>query len=115
MIIQTHAIQGRCRRLAGAGHDPAFAIDAGKAKIGAAIYGQSCVICHGAGMVAGGAAPDLRKSAVPLDADGFKAIVHDGVLMGWGMPSFAILKPEELEGLRHVIRQRARKTRPTTR
>lgn len=91
--------------------DPAFQIDPAKAKIGAAIYGTSCVICHGAGMMAGGAAPDLRKSAVPLDAATFASVVHDGALMARGMPSFAILKPEELDGLRHYIRQRAKETK----
>ncbi|WP_336962724.1 PQQ-dependent dehydrogenase, methanol/ethanol family [Sphingobium aquiterrae] len=91
--------------------DPAFAVDPAKAKIGAGIYNSSCIICHGAGMMSGGAAPDLRKSAVPLDAESFGAVVHDGALMARGMPSFGILKPEDLEGLRHYIRQRARETK----
>jgi quinohemoprotein ethanol dehydrogenase len=91
--------------------DPAFTIDADKAKRGAGIYNISCVICHGSGMVAGGAAPDLRKSAIPLDAEGFSSVVHDGALMPRGMPSFGILTPEDLEGLRHFIRQRARETK----
>jgi len=90
---------------------PAFHVDPAKAQVGAGIYGTSCVICHGAGMMAGGAAPDLRKSAVPLDAAAFASVVHDGALMTRGMPSFAVLKPEELEGLRHYIRQRARETK----
>lgn len=92
--------------------DPAFVVDPGKAAVGAGIYGTSCVICHGGGMIAGGAAPDLRKSAVPLDADAFRAVVHDGALMERGMGRFANLTDEELEGLRHYIRQRARETMP---
>jgi len=90
--------------------DPAFAVDPAKAKVGAGVYNTSCVICHGMGMIAGGAAPDLRKSTVPLDADAFASVVHDGALMPRGMPSFANLSPEELEGLRHYIHQRARET-----
>ena len=90
--------------------DPKFAIDPKKAAIGAGIYNSSCVICHGAGMISGGAAPDLRKSAVPLDADAFKAVVHDGVLMPRGMGRFSQLSDEQLEGLRNYIRQRARET-----
>ncbi len=92
--------------------DPAFVIDPKKAAIGAAIYGTSCVICHGGGMIAGGAAPDLRKSAVPLDKDAFYSIVHEGALMDRGMGRFANLSDAELEGLRHYIRQRARETAP---
>ncbi|HKT77044.1 MAG TPA: PQQ-binding-like beta-propeller repeat protein [Sphingobium sp.] len=92
--------------------DPSFMVDPDKAKIGAAIFNTSCVICHGSGMMAGGAAPDLRKSAVPLDAETFKSVVHDGALMARGMGSFAQLTDAELEGLRHYIRQRARETAP---
>ena len=92
--------------------DPAFVIDPKKAAIGAAIYNTSCVICHGGGMIAGGAAPDLRKSAVPLDKDAFYSIVHEGALMDRGMGRFANLSDAELEGLRHYIRQRARETAP---
>ncbi len=90
--------------------DPKFMVDAKKASVGAAIYNSSCVICHGAGMTSGGAAPDLRKSAVPLDADAFKAVVHDGASMSRGMGKFGDLSDAELEGLRHYIRQRARET-----
>lgn len=90
--------------------DPGTPIDTAKAGIGAAVYNQSCVICHGVGMMAGGAAPDLRKSSVPLDADAFAQVVHDGALMARGMPGFANLSKGELEGLRLYIRQRARET-----
>jgi quinohemoprotein ethanol dehydrogenase len=62
-------------------------------------------------MVSGGAAPDLRKSAVPLDADAFKAVLHDGALMSRGMGRFSQLSDEQLEGLRNYIRQRARETK----
>ncbi|MCB2078260.1 MAG: PQQ-binding-like beta-propeller repeat protein, partial [Novosphingobium sp.] len=91
--------------------DPGFVVDPAKAAIGAGIYGTSCVICHGGGMIAGGAAPDLRMSPVPLDPDAFRSIVHDGALMGQGMGKFDVLTDEELEGLRHYIRQRARETK----
>ncbi|WP_238995519.1 PQQ-dependent dehydrogenase, methanol/ethanol family [Sphingomonas solaris] len=94
--------------------DPAFVIDAAKAKVGAGIYGQSCVICHGAGMIAGGAAPDLRKAPTPMDADAFYQVVHEGALMERGMGRFDNLTTAELEGLRHFIRQRARETGPAS-
>ena len=90
--------------------DPAFAIDPAKAAVGAGIFGTNCVICHGGGMIAGGAAPDLRKSQIPLDAEAFNTVVHDGALLARGMPAYANLTPGELDGLRHFIRQRARET-----
>lgn len=92
--------------------DPKFVIDADKAAIGAGVYNTTCVVCHGVGMMAGGAAPDLRSSTVPLDADTFKQVVHDGILMSRGMGAFEDLSDEQLEGLRHYIRQRARETKP---
>jgi len=92
--------------------DPAFIVDPRKAAVGAGIYNIGCNICHGGGMMAGGAAPDLRKSAVPLDAEAFRAVVHDGALMQRGMGRFENLTDDELEGLRHYIRQRARETMP---
>ncbi len=87
-----------------------FAVDPDKAKRGAGIYNSSCIICHGSGMIAGGAAPDLRKSMIPTDPDGFAGVVRDGALMPRGMPRFAQFTDEDLEGLRHYVRQRARDT-----
>lgn len=92
--------------------DPAFVIDPKKAAIGAGIFGASCVICHGGGMIAGGAAPDLRKSQIAMDADAFNSVVRGGALMTRGMGKFDHLTDEEVEGLRHYIRQRARDTMP---
>ncbi|CAN5156587.1 PQQ-dependent methanol/ethanol family dehydrogenase [soil metagenome] len=90
--------------------DAAFVIDAEKSKVGAGIFNTSCIICHGAGMIAGGAAPDLRKSSIPMDATAFATVVREGALMARGMPSFAQFTDADLEGLRHYIRQRARET-----
>ena len=59
-------------------------------------------------MVAGGYAPDLRASSVPLSAEAFAAIVRDGALLNRGMPSFSEFSDDELSALRHYIRQRAR-------
>lgn len=92
--------------------DPAFVVDAQKAAVGAGIYGTSCVICHGGGMIAGGAGPDLRKSQIPLDAEAFNAVVRGGALMERGMGKFDNLSDAEVEGLRHFIRSRARDTMP---
>ena len=67
-----------------------------------------CVLCHGPGAVAGGTAPDLRASTVPLSREAFAAVVRDGGLESRGMPKFAELTDAELDALRHYIRYRAR-------
>ena len=88
--------------------DADFVVDAAKAEQGKKIYGRLCVICHGTAAIAGGYAPDLRASSVPMSASAFDAIVQNGALLDRGMPNYPELKPEELEALRHYIRERAR-------
>jgi len=66
-----------------------------------------CWYCHGMGAIAGGAAPDLRASAVLLDSEAFDRIVRGGALTQSGMPAFADLTDAELEALRHYVRQEA--------
>jgi quinohemoprotein ethanol dehydrogenase len=77
---------------------------------GADLFAVRCTLCHGAGAVAGGSAPDLRKSQVPLNADAFGAIVQGGSLITAGMPKFGDLTAEELESLRQYVRSQARAT-----
>jgi quinohemoprotein ethanol dehydrogenase len=86
---------------------PHFQVDAAKAAAGAQEYPR-CVLCHGMGVVAGGIAPDLRASPVVLSPQAFAHIVHDGGLLARGMPQFPELGPEQLDDLRHFIRQKAR-------
>jgi quinohemoprotein ethanol dehydrogenase len=88
--------------------DNDFKIDLAFAQKGARIYGEQCLSCHGVAAVAGGNAPDLRKSAVPLSAETFRAVVGEGVLSPSGMPKFDELKDADLLALRHFIRLRAR-------
>ena len=91
--------------------DPKFVIDAKRAQAGAGVYFRSmCLGCHGFVMIAGGLAPDLRASPVPLSAEAFREIVKNGALLSKGMPRYAELSDDELESLRHYIRQRARET-----
>jgi quinohemoprotein ethanol dehydrogenase len=91
--------------------DPGFRIDVAKVDLGDSTFAKHCVVCHGPGAVAGGNAPDLRKSSVPLDAAVFKQVVHGGALVSNGMPRFDELSDQELEGLRHFIRYRARRAK----
>jgi quinohemoprotein ethanol dehydrogenase len=71
-----------------------------------------CQLCHGPGAVAGGTAPDLRASTVPLNPALFSLTVRTGN-EARGMPKFTELNDRELDALRHYIRYRARlATRP---
>jgi quinohemoprotein ethanol dehydrogenase len=90
--------------------DEGFTVDPKKATLGASVVGGHCAKCHGGGLVAGGAAPDLRTSAVPVSLQALTTVVHDGALVANGMPRFEELTPEEIEGVQHFIRQRARES-----
>jgi len=86
--------------------DPAFVVDPKKAAEGRELYTR-CLICHGTAVVAGGYAPDLRASRIPLNATAFASVVHGGLQAG-GMPPFPELTDEQLADLQHYIRQQAR-------
>ena len=66
------------------------------------------MMCHGAGAVSGGYAPDLRASPIPLVADAFKDVVVNGKLRHNGMPDFKEFSDEQLQTLQHFIRAKAR-------
>lgn len=70
-------------------------------------YEGLCWGCHGAGAISGGAAPDLRASAVVLDAETFKQVVKNGMLTDAGMPAFPTLNDRELAAIRHYVRYQA--------
>ncbi len=72
------------------------------------LYSSTCMACHGSGVVAAGYAPDLRASSVPLSEELFKQIVHNGLLLEQGMPTYGELTDAQLDELRHFIRARAR-------
>jgi len=88
--------------------DPTFVVDAAKAGKGAGLFMVACAPCHGGFAIAGGYAPDLRQSPIPLQAETFKQIVVGGALELNQMPKFEELTDEQLEQLRHFLRQSAR-------
>jgi quinohemoprotein ethanol dehydrogenase len=90
--------------------DPTMKLDLTKVERGAAMYNTNCMICHGAGAIAGGNAPDLRASPIPLSAEAFRKVVHDGALREKGMAKFQELSGEDVEAVRQFIRARARRT-----
>ena len=65
---------------------------------------------------AGGMAPDLRASAIPLSEmePYFRSVVRDGERLGRGMPGFPDIKDAELEALRHYIRRMAHQAAETS-
>ena len=88
--------------------DPDFEVDPELAASGAAVFGQHCAICHGGGLNAGGAAPDLRKAGTPLTFEGISMVVQDGALVPNGMPQFGEFSDEQVAALQHYIRREAR-------
>ena len=52
------------------------------------VYGQHCMICHGAGAISGGSTPDLRHMTAATHAE-FEDIVIGGTSAERGMVSFA--------------------------
>jgi quinohemoprotein ethanol dehydrogenase len=87
--------------------EPGVQLDPKVVEMGSKAFGSSCLVCHGPGAIAGGAAPDLRASPLALSKDGFKAVVHDGGLVPKGMPKFDELTDDQLEALRTFVRFRA--------
>ena len=87
---------------------PDFEIDGNLARRGGAIFGI-CGVCHGNGYgVAGGMAPDLRASPIPVDDKLFEDVVRGGSRTARGMPAYAHLSDRDLKALQHFIRWAAR-------
>jgi quinohemoprotein ethanol dehydrogenase len=91
--------------------DADYRPDADLAVRGAVVYGTHCYVCHGSNAIAAGTAPDLRTSAALLDAPMLRSIVREGALAANGMPRFEELDDQELEALRHYLRQEAARWR----
>ncbi|MSR13706.1 MAG: PQQ-dependent dehydrogenase, methanol/ethanol family [Gammaproteobacteria bacterium] len=85
-----------------------FKIDPQLADGGNTIYGRKCLICHGVGGVAGGYAPDLRESQVPLYLEALRDVVVNGSRHERGMPQFKELTDKDLTALQHYLRYQAR-------
>ena len=86
-----------------------FIVNEDLANVGAVEY-LGCRHCHGPNAIAGGMAPDLRASPIPLDSTAFAMVVKEGLKVEMGMPAFPNLSDEKLEMIRHYIRQKANET-----
>lgn len=91
-----------------------FKIDPQLAIKGRDLYTSACVICHGAGAVSGGYAPDLRASPIPVSMEAFKAVVIGGAKVVNGMPRYSEYTEAELTALQHFLRTQAAASVATT-
>jgi quinohemoprotein ethanol dehydrogenase len=66
---------------------------------------MQCIVCHGRELsAAGGPAPDLRESMIPIDREAFWHVVHDGALISQGMPRFDEMTRQQAAQLQAYIR-----------
>jgi quinohemoprotein ethanol dehydrogenase len=88
--------------------NPAEVLDPQQIAMGKAMF-MACAACHGRNLVgAGGPAPDLRESPIPLNPEAFWSVVHDGALIERGMPRFGMFEKVQIEALRQYVRAGAR-------
>jgi len=88
-------------------YDPNVRLNAKAGGSGGTAFATHCAGCHGPDAAAGGAAPDLRSSAVILSEAAFREIVQGGALVQRGMPRFEEMTDDELEGIRDYLRSKA--------
>ena len=86
-----------------------FKVDPLLAENGGDLFARKCMICHGAGAVAGGYAPDLRASQAPVYLEAMHDVVVNGTRHERGMPQFKELTTKDLVALQHYIRRQATK------
>ncbi|MCK9284649.1 MAG: PQQ-dependent dehydrogenase, methanol/ethanol family [Rhodocyclaceae bacterium] len=77
-------------------------------KRGDAAYSTRCHICHGIAGIAAGSAPDLRRSPLLLNSDGFRDVIQHGTRVGLGMPRYENLMPQDIDDIRQFLRGRNR-------
>lgn len=84
-----------------------FTVEIARSEQGEAPFELFCAGCHGPAAAAAGMAPDLRASAIVMEAWAFTSVVRDGARRARGMPGFDDFTDEELLALRHYIRHHA--------
>ncbi|NKF23510.1 PQQ-dependent dehydrogenase, methanol/ethanol family [Solimonas marina] len=82
--------------------------DAQTIATGQKAYDRTCIVCHGAGAISGGIAPDLRYSAAIGNKEFWDQVVVNGVFASQGMVSFKEnFTPQEIEAIRAYVIDRA--------
>jgi quinohemoprotein ethanol dehydrogenase len=88
--------------------DPSVQLNSTDVAAGGELF-LACAVCHGRNLVAtGGPGPDLRESQIALDPDNLWKVVHEGVLIQKGMPSFENLARQQVMQIYAYIRAGAR-------
>lgn len=87
--------------------DKSFRANPASAARGSGLFAKNCMICHGIAAIAGGTAPDLRRSAVPASDEAFRQVVREGVLVTAGMPRFEEIDDTDLGDIRQYLRSQA--------
>lgn len=78
-----------------------------KIEAGRKVYGETCLQCHGVGVVSGGLIPDLRRSSADT-LNALNEIVLKGALAPLGMPGFGdALTEQDVDNLKAYILFRA--------
>jgi quinohemoprotein ethanol dehydrogenase len=87
---------------------PVLATTPAEYQLGANLYDNFCLTCHGIAAVTGGVIPDLRKSGRLQDAALWKDAVVDAALASRGMPRFAgHVSPADAERIRAYVARQA--------
>jgi quinohemoprotein ethanol dehydrogenase len=78
--------------------------DEAQIALGQAKYNAHCAACHGNDGRVSSVFPDLKYAGALYSAEGFKAIVIDGVMQANGMVSFRkVLSPQDAEAIRAYV------------
>ncbi len=89
-----------------------FTVDKDLARIGAKLYVDVCMMCHGAGAGSAGYAPDLRASPIMMSVDAMRDVVIEGSRRAGGMPNFPEFKDDDLVAIQHYVRKQANTPEP---
>lgn len=87
---------------------PAQRADEKTVAAGGFMFGN-CAGCHGTQALGNALLPDLRRSPLLTDPDGWQNVVHDGALEQNGMVGFSgKLSPKQIEAIRLYVGEQAR-------
>jgi quinohemoprotein ethanol dehydrogenase len=91
---------------------PPATADAATVAAGERLFGQYCMVCHGADAVGGGVVPDLRASSF-LGNDFWYEIVLNGAMKDAGMAPFkSVLDQKDAAAIRAYVIKRANEDKP---
>ncbi len=85
-------------------------------ELGGRSYQEYCSRCHGNDAQSSNVIPDLRRSAISLDATAWKQVVYDGALTERGMIGWSkLMSKQSVENIRSFVVQKARELKGSAR